>query len=95
MGQSAPGMSQGNHSGAQMVQSGVSMSQNMNGLGPSTVSSGTGTMIPTPGMSQQVQSNMQTLGASNNSAGSMPLSQQTSSALQSAQSKYVKVWEVM
>ncbi|XWS23274.1 hypothetical protein CRYUN_Cryun29cG0107300 [Craigia yunnanensis] len=93
MGQSVPGMSQGNHSGAQMVQSGVGMSQNMSGLGPSTVSSGTGTMIPTPGMSQQVQSGMQTLGVSNSSAASMPLSQQTSSALQSAQSKYVKVWE--
>ncbi|XWS34008.1 hypothetical protein CRYUN_Cryun21dG0002500 [Craigia yunnanensis] len=93
MGPSVPGMSQGNHSGAQMVQSGVGMSQNMSGLGPSTVSSATGTMIPTPGMSQQVQSGMQTLGVSNNSAASMPLSQQTSSALQSAQSKYVKVWE--
>ncbi|OMP06820.1 Mediator complex, subunit Med25, von Willebrand factor type A [Corchorus olitorius] len=95
MGQSVPGMSQGNVSGAQMVQSGVGMSQNMSGLGPSTVSSGTGTMIPTPGMSQQVQSNMQSLGVNNSSAASMPLSQQTSSALQSAQSKYVKVWEVM
>ncbi|EOY02124.1 Phytochrome and flowering time regulatory protein isoform 2 [Theobroma cacao] len=93
MGQSVPGMSQGNHSGAQMVQSGVGMSQNMSGLGPSTVSSGTGTMFPIPGMSQQVQSGMQTLGVSNSSAASMPLSQQTSSALQSAQSKYVKVWE--
>ena len=95
IGQSVPGMTQGNHSGAQMVQSGVGMSQNMSGLGPSTVSSGTGTMIPTPGMSQQVQSGMQTLGMSNSSAASMPLSQQTSSALQSAQSKYVKVWEVI
>ncbi|XP_021299586.1 mediator of RNA polymerase II transcription subunit 25 isoform X3 [Herrania umbratica] len=93
MGPSVPGMSQGNHSGAQMVQSGVGMSQNMSGLGPSTVSSGTGTMIPTPGMSQQVQSGMQTLGVSNSSAANMPLSQPTSSALQSAQSKYVKVWE--
>lgn len=95
MGQSVPGMSQGNHSGAQMVQSGVGMSQNMSGLGPSTISSGTGTMIPTPGMSQQVPSGMQTLGVSNSSAANMPLSQQTSSALQSAQSKYVKVWEVI
>ncbi|KAA3483866.1 mediator of RNA polymerase II transcription subunit 25-like isoform X2 [Gossypium australe] len=94
MGQSVPGsMSQGNHSGAQLVQTGVAMSQSMSGLGPSTVSSGTGTLIPTPGMSQQVQSGMQTLGVNNNSAASMPLSQQTSSALQSAQSKYVKVWE--
>ncbi|KAL4280789.1 hypothetical protein GQ457_03G012230 [Hibiscus cannabinus] len=94
MGQSVPGsMSQGNHSGAQLVQTGVGMSQSMSGLGPSTVSSGTGAMIPTPGMSQQVQSGMQTLGVNNSSAASMPLSQQTSSALQSAQSKYVKVWE--
>ncbi|XP_012478635.1 mediator of RNA polymerase II transcription subunit 25 isoform X1 [Gossypium raimondii] len=94
MGQSVPGsMSQGNHSGAQLVQTGVAMSQSMSGLGPSTVSSGTGTLIPAPGMSQQVQSGMQTLGVNNNSAASMPLSQQTSSALQSAQSKYVKVWE--
>ncbi|XVE91389.1 hypothetical protein REPUB_Repub01dG0005500 [Reevesia pubescens] len=90
MGQSVPGMSLGNHSGAQMMQSGVSMSQNMSGLGPSTVSSGTGTMIPTPGMSQQVQPGMQTLGMSNSSAASLTLSQQTSNA---AQSKYVKVWE--
>ncbi|TYH24826.1 hypothetical protein ES288_A03G120500v1 [Gossypium darwinii] len=94
MGQSVPGsMSQGNHSGAQLVQTGVAMSQSMSGLGPSTVSSGTGTLIPTPGLSQQVQSGMQTIGVNNNSAASMPLSQQTSSALQSAQSKYVKVWE--
>ncbi|TYI46071.1 hypothetical protein E1A91_D13G080900v1 [Gossypium mustelinum] len=93
IGQSVPGMSQGNHSGTQMMQSGVGMSQNMSALGQSTVSSGNGTMIPTPGMSQQVQSGMQTLGVSNSSAASMPLSQQTSSALQSAQSKYVKVWE--
>ncbi|XP_017621524.1 mediator of RNA polymerase II transcription subunit 25 isoform X1 [Gossypium arboreum] len=94
MGQSVPGsMSHGNHSGAQLVQTGVAMSQSMSGLGPSTVSSGTGTLIPTPGLSQQVQSGMQTIGVNNNSAASMPLSQQTSSALQSAQSKYVKVWE--
>ncbi|XWS64338.1 hypothetical protein CRYUN_Cryun06bG0178000 [Craigia yunnanensis] len=94
MGQPVPGIrSQGNHSGAQMLQNGVGMSQNMSGLGPSTVSSGTGTKIPTPGMSQQVQSGMQTLEMSNSSAASMPLSQQTSSTLQSAKSKYFKVWE--
>ncbi|TXG56803.1 hypothetical protein EZV62_018116 [Acer yangbiense] len=95
MGQPIPGMSQGNHSGAQMVQSGISMNQNMmSGLGPSGVSSsGPGTMIPTPGMSQQAQSGMQQLGVNNNSAANMPLSQQTSSALQTSQSKYVKVWE--
>ncbi|KAH9771949.1 Mediator of RNA polymerase II transcription subunit 25 [Citrus sinensis] len=93
MGQSV-GMSQGNHSGGQMVQNGISMNQNMmSGLGPSGVSSGTGTMIPTPGMSQQAQSGMQPLSVNNNTAVNMQLSQQTSSALHSSQSKYVKVWE--
>jgi mediator of RNA polymerase II transcription subunit 25 len=97
MSQSVSGMNQGNLSGAQMAQSGIGMNQNMmSGLGSSVVSSGTGTgtMIPTPGMPQQVQSGMQSIGVNNNSAANMPLSQQTSSALQSAQSKYVKVWEV-
>lgn len=95
IGQSVPGMNQGNHSGPQMVQSGIGMNPNMmNGLGSSASSSGTGTMIPTPGMSQQAQSGIQSLGANSSSASSVPLSQQTSSALQSAQSKYVKVWEV-
>ncbi|KDP29373.1 hypothetical protein JCGZ_18294 [Jatropha curcas] len=94
MGQSVSGMSQGNLSGGQMVQSVIGMNQNvMNGLGPSGVSSGTSTMIPTPGMPQQAQTGMQSLGVNNNSAANMPLSQQTTSALQSAQSKYVKVWE--
>ena len=95
MGQTVPGMSQGNLSGGQMVQSGLSLNQNMmTGLGPSGISSGTGTMIPTPGMSQQVQPGIPSLGVNNNAAANMPLSQQTSSALQTAQSKYVKVWEV-
>lgn len=95
MGQSVPAMSQGNLSGAQMVQSGMGMNQNMmNGLGSSVVSSGTGTMIPTPGMSQQVQPGVQSLGVNNNnSAASIPL-QQASNAPQASQSKYVKVWEV-
>jgi len=93
MGQQASGMSQGNLSGPQMVQGGVPMNQNaMSGLGQSVVSSGNGTMIPTPGMSQQVQSGMQPL--VNNAAGNMSLSQQSSGSMQSAQSKYVKVWEV-
>ncbi|KAK4263763.1 hypothetical protein QN277_029137 [Acacia crassicarpa] len=93
MGQPGLAMSQGNISGAQMVQGGVNMNQNvMSGLGPSVVSSGTGTMIPTPGMSQQVQQGMQPLGV-NNAAANMPLQQQTSGAMQSTQSKYVKVWE--
>lgn len=95
VGQPVPGMSQVNHSGGQMVQNGIGMNQNvMSGLGPSGVPSGTGTMIPTPGMSQQAQSGMQPLGVNNNTAANMPLGQQTSSALQSSQSKYVKVWEV-
>lgn len=87
MGQPVPGMGQGSLPGAQMVQGGIGMNQNMmTGLGPAGISSGTGTMMPTPGM--------QSLGVNNNTAANMPLSQQTSSALQSAQSKYVKVWEV-
>lgn len=94
MGQTVPGMSQANLSGGQVVQSGIGMNPNMmSGLGLSVTSSGTGTMIPTPGMSQQVQSGLQSLGA-NNSAVSIPLSQQVSSAAQQAQSKYVRVWEV-
>ncbi|XP_062111181.1 mediator of RNA polymerase II transcription subunit 25 isoform X2 [Humulus lupulus] len=94
IGQSVPAMSQGNLSGAQMVQSGMGMNQNMmNGHGSSVVSSGTGTMIPTPGMSQQVQPGVQSLGVNNNgSAASIPL-QQASNAPQASQSKYVKVWE--
>ncbi|GMN70651.1 hypothetical protein TIFTF001_039690 [Ficus carica] len=93
MGQSAPAMSQGNIIGSQMVQTGMGMNQNMmSGLGQSVVSSGTGTMIPTPGMSQQVQvqAGVQPLGVNNNSAASIPMSQQASSA---QPSKYVKVWE--
>ncbi|KAF5745287.1 mediator of RNA polymerase II transcription subunit 25 isoform X2 [Tripterygium wilfordii] len=94
VGQSVHGMSQGNLSGGQIVQNGINMNQSMMaGLRPSSVSSGTGMMIPTPGMTHQGQPGTQPLGASNNSAVSMPLSQQTSGALQSAQSKYIKVWE--
>lgn len=95
MGQPVPGMNQGNLPGPQMVQSGIGMNQNMmSGLGPSGISSGTGTMIPTPGMTQQLQPGMQSLGVNNSSGANMPMSQQTASGLQSAQSKYVKVWEV-
>ncbi|KAI3467128.1 hypothetical protein Pfo_023791 [Paulownia fortunei] len=79
MGQTHPGMSQGNLPVTQMVQTGMSMNQ---------------TMIPTPGMSQQIQPGMQPVGVnSNNSVTHMPLNQQTSSTIQTAQSKYVKVWE--
>lgn len=94
--QAVTGMNQGSHSGAQMVQSGIGMNQNtMTGVGPSSVSSGTGAMIPTSGMSQQVQPGMQPLGVNNSSAVNMPLSQHASSSLaSSSQSKYVKVWEV-
>ncbi|KAF3431814.1 hypothetical protein FNV43_RR26550 [Rhamnella rubrinervis] len=94
MGQSVSSMSQTNLSGAQMVPSGIGMNQNMmNGLGQPVASSGTGTMIPTPGMSQQVQSGVQSLGVNNNSAANIPLSQQVPSAVPPVQSKYVKVWE--
>ncbi|XP_024987974.1 mediator of RNA polymerase II transcription subunit 25 isoform X2 [Cynara cardunculus var. scolymus] len=106
MGQSVPGMSQGNLPGPQMVQSGMGMNQNMmSGVGQSGMpgagtgsgagtgtGSGNGTMMPTPGMSQQVQG-MQSLGVNNNTAANVGLPQQTTGALQSAQSKYVKVWE--
>ncbi|KAJ6431887.1 hypothetical protein OIU84_019210 [Salix udensis] len=57
------------------------------------VSSGSNAMIPTPGMSQQVQSGMQPLGANNNSEANLPMSQQIVGGLQPAQSKYIKVWE--
>ncbi|XP_050119376.1 mediator of RNA polymerase II transcription subunit 25-like [Malus sylvestris] len=60
------------------------VSNMMSALGSSGASSGTGTMIPTPGMAQQVQSGMQSLGANNSSAAYVPFSQQTTSALASA-----------
>ncbi|CAN0876444.1 Mediator of RNA polymerase II transcription subunit 25 [Linum grandiflorum] len=92
--QGAGSMSQGNLSASQMVQNGIGMNQSMmSGLGPSNVSSGTGTMIPTPGMSQQVQAGMPPLGVANNAAANMSLSQQSTNPLQPAQTKYVKVWE--
>lgn len=94
--QPMPGMNQGSHSGAQMMQGGISMNQNMmSGLGQGNVSSGTGGMMPTPGVGQQAQSGIQQLGGSNSSAPNMQLSQPSSGALQTSQSKYVKVWEVM
>ncbi|KAJ8774694.1 hypothetical protein K2173_017140 [Erythroxylum novogranatense] len=43
-------------------------------------------------MSQQEQSWIQSLGVSNSTVN-MPLSQQTSGTLQTAQCKYIKVWE--
>ncbi|KAL8227647.1 hypothetical protein R6Q57_015231 [Mikania cordata] len=107
MGQSVSGMVQGNLAGPQMVQSGMGVNQNMMGgvgqpgvgqpgvavAGAGTVA-GTGTMMPTPGMSQQLQG-MQTLGVNNTTVANVGLPQSTAggNSLQSAQSKYVKVWE--
>lgn len=82
----------------QMVQTGTGMNQNMtSGPGTSGMPSGNGAMMPTPGMSQPMQPGMQpVVGVNgNNSVGNMPMNQQSSSAMQSAQSKYVKVWEVI
>lgn len=108
MGNSVPGMSQGNIPGSQMVQSGMGMSQNMmSGVGQTGMSgagtgtgtgTGMGTMMPTPVMSQQQVQGMQSVGvnsnnSNNNTAANVTLPQQTSGSLQSAQSKYVKVWE--
>ncbi|KAJ4872221.1 Mediator of RNA polymerase II transcription subunit 25 [Raphanus sativus] len=94
MPQPMPGMNQGNHSGSQMMQGGISMNQNMmTGLGQGNVSSATGGMMPTPGVGQQAQPGIQQLGGSNSSAPNMQLSQASSGAMQPSQSKYVKVWE--
>lgn len=91
MGQTLSGMSQGNLPSSQMVQTGTGMNQNiMTGGGTASMPSGNGTMMPTPGMSQPMQPGMQPVGVN----GNMPMNQQTSSAMPSAQSKYVKVWEV-
>lgn len=81
MGQPLPGMSQGNLPASQMVQQpGMGMNQKM---------------MPTPGMSQQIQG-QQPIGVNGNNSGpNMPLNQQSSSTMQSAQSKYIKVWEVI
>ncbi|XP_073030982.1 mediator of RNA polymerase II transcription subunit 25-like [Primulina eburnea] len=95
MGQTIPGMSQGNLPVTQMVQTGMSMSQNvMSSNGASGMPSGTGAMIPTPGIGPQMQPGMQPVGVNGNSTlTNMPLNQQSANAMQSAQSKYVKVWE--
>ncbi|XP_021849458.1 mediator of RNA polymerase II transcription subunit 25 isoform X2 [Spinacia oleracea] len=88
MGQTVSGIGQGNVSA--MTQSGNGMNPNMiSNLGSTGAPSGTGSMMPTPGMPQQVQPGMQL----NNSAANMSMSQQAPSSLQSSQSKYVKVWE--
>ncbi|KAI3971031.1 hypothetical protein MKX01_024678, partial [Papaver californicum] len=94
LGQSATGINQGNLTGGQIGQAGIGMNQNImnNGLGQPGVSAGGGTMIPTPGVSQQVQAGIQPLSVANTSTANMP-AQQTSGAMQSAPDKYVKVWE--
>ncbi|GAB2297059.1 hypothetical protein Dimus_031162 [Dionaea muscipula] len=91
MGQPATGMSPGNT--PQMSQNGSGINPNMMAnLGSTGGSSGAGTMMPTPGISQQVQPEMQSAQVSNSPAN-IPMSQQTSTSLPSVQSKYVKVWE--
>ncbi|KAI3976891.1 hypothetical protein MKX01_008749, partial [Papaver californicum] len=96
LGQSAAGINQGNLTGGQIGQAGIGMNQNImnNGLGQPGVSAGGGTMIPTPGVPQQVQAGIQPLGVANTSTANMP-AQQTSGAMQSqpGPDKYVKVWE--
>ncbi|WOL11721.1 mediator of RNA polymerase II transcription subunit 25 [Canna indica] len=79
-------------SGAQIGQGGIAMNQSMmNNLVPGGVSSGPGTMIPTPGMSQQA--GMHSLGVGNNTAMNMPLTQHAPNIQQQSQSKYVRIWE--
>ncbi|XP_042456578.1 mediator of RNA polymerase II transcription subunit 25-like isoform X1 [Zingiber officinale] len=92
MGLSASNVGQGTlTSGAQISQVGITINQNMiNNLVSSSVSSGPGTMIPTPGMSQQ--SGSHSLEVANNIAINMPLAQQAPN-IQQSQSKYVKIWE--
>ncbi|KAL1551234.1 Mediator of RNA polymerase II transcription subunit 25 [Salvia divinorum] len=93
MGQTLPSMSRGNLPTTQMVQTGTGMNQNvMSGGVTSGMPSANGSMMPTPGMSQPMQQGMQPVGV-NGGAVNMPMNQQTSSAMPSAQSKYIKVWE--
>ncbi|KAL6538920.1 hypothetical protein OROMI_025246 [Orobanche minor] len=99
-GQTGPNISQGGLSGSQMVQMGVGMNNPnmMSGAGiTSGMPPGAGNMMMAgPGMSQQMQPGMQAVGVNgNNSVTNITLNQQTSSTIQSAQSKYVKVWEVI
>ncbi|KAL2921017.1 Mediator of RNA polymerase II transcription subunit 25 [Bienertia sinuspersici] len=95
IGQPASGMGQGNVGQGNvpaMTQGGTNVNPNMmSNLGSTGAPSGTGSMMPTPGMPQQVQPGLQSVGV-NNSAANMPMSQQAT-GLQSSQSKYVKVWE--
>ncbi|OAY82546.1 Mediator of RNA polymerase II transcription subunit 25 [Ananas comosus] len=93
MGQSLSNVAQASlASGGQIGQSGIGMNQNiMSGLGTTGISSGTGpgTMIPTPGMSQQA--GVHSLGMTGNSSINMPMTQHPN--VQQSQSKYVKIWE--
>ena len=93
MGQSVSTLGQGSlSSGGQIGQGGIAMTQNiMNSLGPTSMSSGPGTMMPTPGMSQQAGVN--SLGLNNNSTINMPMVPHAS-GVQQPQSKYVRIWEV-
>ncbi|CAN6445982.1 unnamed protein product [Victoria cruziana] len=76
-------------SGTQIGQGGVGMSQTvMGGSGATSLTSGAGTMIPTPGLSQ---TGAHSLGVNNSSSVNMSMNQ-PSAAMQS-QSKYVKIWE--
>lgn len=87
MGQSASSIGQGNLASSGQLGQGMGMNQNiMNSLGTSGMSSGPGTMMPTPGMSQQA--GMHSLGLNNNPTMNLP----HPSAMQN-QSKYVKIWE--
>ncbi|ONK68330.1 uncharacterized protein A4U43_C05F10300, partial [Asparagus officinalis] len=94
---SAMGNLQGNtgmgslSSSGQLGQGGIGMNQNiMNNLGATSISSGAGTMMPTPGMSQQ--GGVNSLGLNNNSTINMPMAP-LASGVQQSQSKYVKIWE--
>lgn len=64
-----------------------------NSLGASNISSGAGTMMPTPGMSQSAQAGLNYLDATNGSTMNMP-SQQNAPGAQQPQSKYTKIWVV-
>ncbi|KAL8227649.1 hypothetical protein R6Q57_015233 [Mikania cordata] len=98
MGQPVSGTVQRYLAGPQMVQSGMGVNQNMMGgvgqPGVDVAVAGTGTMLPVPSMSQQLQG-MRTLGVNNTTNANVGLPQPTAggSSLQSAQSQYVKVWE--
>ncbi|KAF3781629.1 Mediator of RNA polymerase II transcription subunit 25 [Nymphaea thermarum] len=76
-------------SGTQIGPGAIGMSQTvMGGSGTTSLSSGAGTMIPTPGLSQP---GVHSLGVNNNSSVNMAMTQ--SSAAMQQQSKYVKIWE--